>query len=202
MLLVILFVFVVKEKYLSKDDNVYIGEFLQGSTGPIGPTGPAGPVGPKGIHGPIGPTGPRGDYGAWGPTGPIGPSGPTGPRGTDELPFLSMSNFVYSGQKHYYGDIPWTFLIITIRMFDTLVSRTFTGYPQNPQLVYYSRGTGEPGFVLVTGTVIVTTIGRGFQLTAVNFGYYQACKDCPDAKLKLISKNNTPGFGIVNVLAI
>ena len=190
-LLVILFVFIIKEKYLSDQPQTY--NILQGPIGPTGPTGPAGPVGPKGILGPTGPQGPRGDYGPWGPTGPIGPSGPTGPRGVDELPFLSLSQFVYSGTNYTY-EVPWAFLIITVRLFNTMVTQT---YPKGAthDLKFYSKGTGEPGFVMLTATVKVLPLVKGFTLTAKDFGYY-------DAKMQLVTKDYQDGFGIMNVLVL
>lgn len=185
--------FIVKKKYSSDQPKAYLN-ILQGPTGPTGPTGPVGPVGPKGILGPTGPQGPHGDYGSWGPTGPIGPSGPTGPRGVDELPFLSISQFIYSGTDYTYK-VPWSFLIITVRLFNTMVTQTYPKGATYDEVNFYSKGTGEPGFVMLTGTVKVTPLVKGFTLTAKDFGYY-------DAKMQLVPKDYQDGFGIMNVLLL
>ena len=191
-LLVTLFVLIIKENYLTDKPQPY--NILQGFTGPTGPTGPAGPVGPKGVLGPTGPKGPHGDWGPWGPTGPIGPSGPTGPRGVDELPFVSLSKFIYSGTEYTY-EVPWSFLIVTVRLFNTMITQTYPKGVGYDELKFCSKGTGEPGFVMLTATVKVTPLNKGFTLTAKDFGYY-------DAKMNLMTKDYTDGFGILNVLVL
>lgn len=189
-----LFMIIVKERYQSDLPAYYLSDFIQGSTGPTGPEGPMGPVGSKGVQGPTGPIGPHGDYGSWGPTGPIGPSGPTGPRGVDELPFLSLSKFVYSGTDYTY-DVPWSFISVTVRLFNTMIAQTYPKGAPYDTLRFYSKGSGEPHFLMLTATVTVTTLDKGFTLTAKDFGYY-------DAKMKLVTKNYTDGFGIMNVLVL